>query len=257
MLRFWGMIAVCLLTLAALGTANANDDLIRLDGKGEAEVQNTHWRGHGWGGWHGHGWGGWHGHGWGGWGWGRPVAVGWGWGRPAFWGGAHVWGRPAFWGGPRVVVAARPWGWGWNSSSVWWGTPTSSFYVAPSFSSFNFGCAADLSTVPAVTNLTFQAPLAQLPTAPSAMPATPGGDATFPYDGGPRQVLPMPGDVPAPTIVPQRPNLKRDGLLVSVPGARRRRIATWPTASNLMPCRPMFRWSPPPRFGPRAFLEAP
>jgi hypothetical protein len=47
--------------------------------------------------------------------------------------------------------------------------------------------------------------------------ATPPADGTYPYDGGPANPVPMPNAEPAPSVVPVRPAVPRDGRAVSLP----------------------------------------
>ncbi len=64
------------------------------------------------------------------------------------------------------------------------------------------------------------APLAGAPLPGSAYPAPqqlPGNDGTFPYDGGPQQVVPNPRDTPPSSTTPR--SVPLEGRSVSLPKA--------------------------------------
>ncbi|MFO0878684.1 MAG: hypothetical protein U0840_15190 [Gemmataceae bacterium] len=177
---------------------------------------------------------------WGGYGWGGPRFVGGGfWGGPrfvggGFWGGPRfiggpVWGGPRFiggpvWGGPRFI----------GPSFSYYSPPV--FYYYPSYTYYGgfFPCSLGsvvgdqpvqpsrprLIEIPDVQQPVPTQPPPQRNPEPLRKPA-PGG--TFEYDGGPKNPVPMPGNVeptpaPAPstTITPRKPRIVNE-LLVSMP----------------------------------------
>ncbi len=195
MFRSLSILSAGVVVLAMAGNAKADDDLVRLDGKGGAEVQETRYYygggyrggyggyrgGYGYGrGYYGGGYGrGYYGGGWGGGyyggGWGRGYGLGIGLGYGSYYGGGYNGGY-------------------YSSPSYYYSQP--SYYYAPSPCT----CAApDLGS----TTLTLARPVTpQMP-----------GDGTFPYDGGPRDGF----LAPAPAGMQYRPNVPRQGVLVSVP----------------------------------------
>jgi len=98
-------------------------------------------------------------------------------------------------------------------------------YSAP----YYYPCATTVSPVASVQPSTVysQGPTYVRPNAPAprpagpVMPAAPQDSGTFPYDGGPKNPLPMPmpnpGDAPNPMKAGPRPTIPLDGKLVSLP----------------------------------------
>lgn len=194
MTRLHSILLAGVVGLVLTTSARADGDIVRLDGKGDASIEEARWgRGYygGWyGGYRGFGWGGYRGYGWGG-------SVGW---RGGYWGGYRPW-----------YGYYRPWG-GWGYSSYYAWAPSvyyypSYSYVVPTYSYSFFPCATTSSENANVVTL-------GRPYVPQRPDVPRSSDGTFPYNGGP-SVNPM--DRAAPTGVPARPNLKRDGLLVSLP----------------------------------------
>jgi len=242
--------------LAAGTTATAQDQTVRLGGSASMfknglsadtmtlggqgtlesarEADNDLTRGYGRGGWGGGGRGGWGGGGRGGWGGGGRG--GWGGGRGGWGGGVRIgvgfgggWGRGGW--------ARGGWGWGgggWNGGGirVVVGSPFVSPVVisgwSPSSSCF-YGVAAtpiDLSTQAVPLNMTAQSPPVPVIRIPATVlaPRAPATDnRTFPYDGGPKQLIPQPLDAPRATPIPEpippsdslRVVLKRDDPTVA------------------------------------------
>jgi hypothetical protein len=200
--------------LAIAGVAKADNDLVRLDGKGDAETLDVAryygggFRG-GYGGFRG-GYGGYRGFGYGGY---RGVGFGYGGYRGFGYGGYRGFGyggyRPYGYGfglGLGLGLGyGNYYGGGYYGGGYYGGGYGSTvYYSQPYYSSYYYGCSTDAAGVPS-TNLTIIRPSA---------PQDPG-DGTFPYDGGPRDGSLAPN--PAPTGVPGRLMLPRDGRLVSVP----------------------------------------
>lgn len=178
--------------LAFAGAVRADDDVIRLDGKGEdAEVQEARFvaaggrgfvaggprgfvaggsRGFVAGGYRGGYWGGYRGYGWGGYGY-RGYG---------YWGGYRPW-----WGVGYYRPYWRGYYGGYYGGGYYGGGYYGGGYGYPMYTDYGYysGCSTDL-TMPAPTyNLAPQV----VPTQPGA-PAAPS-DGTFPYDGGPTRSL--------------------------------------------------------------------
>jgi hypothetical protein len=216
MIRSLSVLSAGVVALAMVGAAKADNELVRLDGKGDAEMLEARYygggfryggfggyRGFGYGGYRGvgfgyggyrgfgYGYGGYRGFGYGGYrpyygyyrpyGYGLRLGLGLGLGYGSYYGGGYYGG--GYYGG------------GYYSSPV--------YYSQPYYSSYYYGCSTDAAGIPSTT-LTIIRPSA--PQAPF--------DGTFPYDGGPRDGSLAPN--PAPAGVPGR-LLPRGARLVSVP----------------------------------------
>lgn len=205
MFRSLTLIGACVAALASAGLAAADGDLIRLDGKGDAQVEETRYYGGGWGRGY-YGGGGWN-RGYYGGGWNRGFYGG-GWGRGYYGGGFY--GRPwygagyrSYWGGGYGVglgFGVSSYYGGWSVPSYYYSVPTYSYYVSP--------CASE-SISGGSTTLTLGRP---------TTPQVPG-DGTFPYDGGPRDGYLATPPAMSPVQIPNRPSLPREGRLVSIPTA--------------------------------------
>jgi hypothetical protein len=193
------------------GGASADNDLMRLDGKGDAEVQETRYGGGGFrggvgfggyrggyrGGYGGYrGFGGYYGRGYGGYG----RGYGYGYGR-GYYGGYY---RPyyGFGYGLGLGLGYASYYGGYGGG---YGGAYGSYYSTPYYSS-SYGLC------PCATNTNF-------PSATTSL-FTPNGsqapwDGTFPYNGGPQDGY----FAPAPAGMPNRTNAPRDGHLVSVPAS--------------------------------------
>jgi hypothetical protein len=163
----------------------------------------------------------------------------WGWGgycRPWGWGYYRPWG----WGG-----YCRPWGWGYYRPWGWSGYcgPYATYYYAPYYGFvpgyyYYWGCAADESdlTVPLQTLAIKLRTVSSESNGMAALPPSPyrgvieprtTRDATapptgylleprtYPYDGGPRDPVPMPQG--EPKVKPAPPTVPLEGRVVSVP----------------------------------------
>jgi hypothetical protein len=213
MLRSFSFACAGAALLAFGGIAKADDDLIRLGGKGDAETVEARY---GYGGFYRGGWGGGWNRGWGGWGggWNRGYYGGWGrgyyggWGRGWYGGGWGVgWNRGYY----------RPWygGYGYRpfvGIGVGWGGYYPGYYggySVPYYSSYSYcPCSTNLTAVGG-TVLTLGSSLAT-----TAVP----DNGTYPYDGGPRDGSLAPSaNAPAQMNGPGRSTLPRDGKLVSLP----------------------------------------
>jgi len=105
-------------------------------------------------------------------------------------------------------------------------------YYYPTYSysvPYYYPCATTVSPIVSVQPSTVysQGPTYATPNAPAprpaapVMPSAPQDNGTFPYDGGPKNPLPMPmpqpGDAPNPMKAGPRPTVPLDGKLVSLP----------------------------------------
>ena len=207
MFRSWTVLTAGVVAFAIAGIAKADGDLVRLDGKGDAEVQETrgYYGGGGWGrGYYGGGFGrSYYGGGWGrgyyGGGWGRGYYGG-GWGR-SYYGGYYGGYRP-YWGGVGIGIGLgyNSYYGGWSAPSYYYSTPTYSYYTSP--------CSTDGVGFPTTTlNLGQPMTIQQAPV-----------ESNYPYNGEPQNVVPPATVAPAPMQYPNRPLLPRDGKLVSMPG---------------------------------------
>jgi len=217
MIRSLSVLSAGVVALAVTGAANADNDLMRLDGKGDAEVLETRayggggflggfggYRGFGgYGGYrgfagYGRGYGGYYGRGYGYGGYGRGyyggyyrpyygfgLGLGLGLGYANYYGG-YGGGYGGYYGG------------GYGGYGGYYGAGYGG-YSMPYYSS-SYGCTCATNTiVPSATNINVVTPNA--------------GNGTYLYNGGPQDGF----LVPAPAGMPNRTNAPRDGLLVSVP----------------------------------------
>jgi hypothetical protein len=176
-------------------------------------------RGFGWGGrglgWGGLGWGG-RGLGWGGWGWGGR-GLGWGWGgRGLGWGGLGWGGLGWGWGG-------RGLGWGgWGVPAFGWGGFYPGFGIGYGglggyglgYGGF-FPCAG---TTAGVYTLSMPAATFGTPLPALAPPQMPSSNGTYPYDGGPANLVPNLKETP-PSSTPSPRSVPLEGRSVSLPKA--------------------------------------
>lgn len=247
MIRSFALLTAGLLGAACASTAWGGDvddrprpdegdtirgDTLRLDGKGDAGLQDARYGGYH-GGYHG-GWGGYRG--WGGWG-GYRGGYGWGGGYRGYYGGyrGYGWGygyRPAFYlgfgrgwgyGGYGYGLGYGGYGYGGYYPASYYGGGYGGYYSSPVYYSSGYSspcvCSA-VTTAPAQT-YQYQAPTTSQPaivTPPAPMqttppPPAPGNVGTFQYNGGPRALVPMPREI-VPATAPGK--LQRDGRLVSL-----------------------------------------
>jgi len=221
MIRSLFVLSAGAVALAIASAAKADNDLIRLDGKGDAEVQETRYGGGGFrggvgfGGYRG-GFGGYRG-GFGGYrggfgGYGRGYGYGGiGFGRPYYGYYGRSYYRPYYGFGYGLGVGLGlgyggyyGGGYGGYGYGGGYGGYYGTYNISPYYNSaYSLGpCASDMN-FPAATTLNFAAP-----NVPQGL-----GDGTFPYDGGPRDgfFAPVPAGIPNGRVLP------RDGHLVSVP----------------------------------------
>jgi len=212
MIRSLSLLSVGVVAMAVAGAVKADNDLMRLDGKGDAEVQQTRYYGGGFrggfGGYRGFGYGGYRGVGFGGYrGFGYGGYRGFGGYRGYGYGGYY---RPyyGFGYGLGLGLGLGYGGYGGyyggygGSYGVGYG---SSYYGVPYYSSYSLGpCATTTAVIPATTLNLVGPSVPQMST-----------DGTFPYDGGPQNGYVAPGLNPAG--IPNRSSQPRDGYLVSVP----------------------------------------
>jgi len=253
MQRFgWTALAAGLLALAGGGNVRANDTVRLLDGDRSDDVDgdtDTHlvyrggFGGYGRGGFGGYG----RGFGYGGYGrsfyggYGRGFGYGYGgYGRGFGYGyrpfisiglGYGGYGYGGYYGGYRPYYGGYYGGYSSFYPSYYNSYSYPSFYSYPSYSyaPVYSPCAASVTEV--VTSQTVAPPLASQPgvtvtpgtSSYSQIPAPriytqPAGDGTYPYDGGPRSPLPMPGpDGDANPMSTPRKMVPLDGRLVSLP----------------------------------------
>jgi len=241
MFRSFALITAGLLASACPGTASAGTsagddrprpeaDTVRLDGKGDADIQDARWGGGGyrggWGGGYRGGWGGGY-RGWGGYGgYGGYRGYGYGYGyRPAFYFGfgrgyggygyggyGYGSGYGGYYGGGYGGYYPASYG----SYGGYYASPVvySSAYANPCV------CSAGVTTVPAQASYQYQVPATAQPPvttvpAPQPMPPAPapGNVGTFQYNGGPRVMIPIPREL-VPAAAPGK--MQRDGRLVSL-----------------------------------------
>jgi len=214
MIRSLSVLSAGVVALAMSGAANADNDLMRLDGKGDAEVQETRYYGGGfrggigYGGYRGgFGYGGYRGFGYGGYrGFGGYYGRGYGYGYGRGYGGYY---RPYYGFGLGLGLGlgyANYYG-GYGGYGGGYGGYYNSYYSTPYYStpyySSSYGpCTCATSVIyPSDASVNFVTPNAlQIP-----------GDGTFPYNGGPQDGISVPAGMP------NRTNAPRDGHLVSVP----------------------------------------
>jgi len=255
MFRPLAILTAGLFGLACVGATSAADsvradggDTIRLDGKGDADLQET--RGfHGGGGYHGGYHGGYGGYrGWGGYG-GYRGGYGYGGYRGYGYGGYRGYGYGGFYrpyyGYGLGFGYYRPYYGGYYGGGYYgggyggyggyygagYGGGYGGYYASPVYSYYS-PCSTDVMVVPNTTvtmpvQATYQQQIGQpvqqavpqpmpqaAPQPAPQAPPQPMAPAGFSYDGGPRYIVPMPRDT-APAAVPTRPSLPRDGRLVS------------------------------------------
>lgn len=208
MLRSLSVLSAGVVAIAIAGATKADEDLVRLDGKGDADVLEArvygggfrggvgyggYRGGFGYGGYRGgFGYGGYRGFGYGGY---RGYGYG-GYYRPAYYRGGFGLGLGlglgygGYYGG----------GYGGYYGGSYYSTPA--YYSQPYYSSYYYSPCASASAVVAPQTLTITQP-----PAPS--------DGTYPYDGGPAGSYFAP--MPAPTGTQYRGESPRDGRLVSIP----------------------------------------
>jgi len=216
MIRSLSVLSAGVVALAVSGAANADNDLMRLDGKGDAEVQETRYGGGGFRG--GAGFGGYrgfggYGRGYGGGYYGRGIGYG-GYGR----GFGYGYGRGYYGGyyrpyygfgyglglglGYASYYGGYGGGYGYGGYGGGYGGYYGNSYSTPYYSSSYGLCPCATNTI--------------IPSAASVNLVTPtAGNGTFPYDGGPQDGF----LVPAPAGMPNHTNTPRDGLRVSVPAS--------------------------------------
>lgn len=152
--------------------------------------------------------------------WGGPRFYGGGWGGPRFYG--SYWGGPrVFWGGPRFVYGPT---FSYYSAPVYY---PSTFYYGGYFPcSMNATITVEQSALPNMPRI-IESPDNPRPT-PSPAPATPdtlrkpAPGATFEYDGGPMNPVPMPSAPPQPSTnsAPRKPRIVNE-MFVSLPSAEK------------------------------------
>jgi len=215
-----------LAVFAWAGVAGAGDTL-RLDGRGDAKTTTLELKGGAdtvpvrWGGWR-RGWGGW-GRGWGwagwrrGWGW-RPYWRGFGW---PYYAGYY---DPGFYTGlyfPRLF-----------GLNIQIGRPV--YYSAE----YDDACPIvdDAGPVTGGTELRTRPRTYMLQPPRETVPPPSGApdDATYPYDGGPQDPVPMPKGQPAPTGKPPAKGKVADGPVASLRVAKPSRFA-YPAYGELAP----------------------
>jgi len=181
-------------------------DTLRLDGKGEdAEVEDARYGGGGFRGGFAYRGGGYRG--------GFAVRGGyWGGYRGGYWGGYRGgWGRGYYGRGFGYGYGGfyRPYfGLGFYRGGYYGGG-----YYGGGYGGYAYPAYSPYYVSPCATTVLDVSPSVTL--VQPSVPATPG-DATFPYDGGPRDgfIAPTPAN---PTFIPGRPISPRDGLPVSLP----------------------------------------
>lgn len=228
--------------LAALGVlawsdASRGGDTIRLnmventptknlvdDGQGADTVRTWH-RGFGWGGYggwgyRGLGWGGWgyRGLGWGGyggWGWGGLGYRGLGWGgfyRPYYGLGMY---RPLYGFGLGYGLGLGGFGYGLGYGGLGYG-------YGLGYGGLFWPCAgirAGVYTLNVPATTLGSAPVGSVPSGDGTVPPPmPNSEGTFPYDGGPQQVVPNPKDTPSSLPAPR--SVPMEGRSVSLPRAK-------------------------------------
>jgi len=229
MFRSLSVLSAGVVAFAMAGAALADNDLVRLDGKGDAELMETRGGGgHGGGGFHGGG-GGFHGGGYrggfggyggyrGGFGYGGYRGVGYGGYRGYGYGGYRGYGyggyyRPYYGFGYGLGLGlglgygGYYGGYGGGYYGVGYGGYGGGYggYYGSQYNSAIGPCTCTTAVAPATT-LSLYTPIMQGP-----------NDGTFPYDGGPRDGAF--GPLSSPTGIPNRTALPADGRLVSVPAA--------------------------------------
>ncbi len=209
MFRSFSILSASVVALAMSGSAKADDDVVRLNGKGDAEVTET--RGYGGGGYRGGYGGGGHRGGYGGYGGYRGGYGGYGGYRSGYYGGGGYYGGygrgyGGYYGRPNYGIGislgySGYYGGGYYGAG-YGGYSSPSYYSQPYYSYSPAPCSCAAPIVGATT-LTLSQPT--VPIAP--------GDSTFPYDGGPRDgyLAPLPAGM--------QKAQPRDGMLVSVPSA--------------------------------------
>jgi len=218
--RSLSVLSAGVVALAMAGAANADNDLVRLDGKGDAETVEARYGGGG--GFRG-GYGGFGGYR-GGFGYGggyRGVGFGYGgyrgYGYGGYRGGYAGYYRPYYRNYGYGLGLGLGIGLGYGSYYSGYGGyygagygggyySTPAYYSQPSYSSYSTNpCTCATSTTVGTQTLYLTQPAAlQNP-----------GDGTFPYDGGPSGGSFAPSLNPAG--IPNRSALSRDGRLVSIP----------------------------------------
>lgn len=221
-------------TVRLSGRDNAPTQQLVDDGQGAENVRT--WYG-GWGGYRGFGWGGYRGFGWGGYGGGfyRPFYGGLGYGGLGY-------GRLGF-GGMGLYRPYYGFGLGYGGlgfgglGGYGFGYRYGGFYpgFGMGYGGFFGPCAgasasvysltmpsgvvgAPLSNTPLPSNPLPNAPLpgAPQPRAVDAVAPQAPAEGTFPYDGGPQNVVPAPQDTPPTRAAPQR-TVPMEGRAVSLP----------------------------------------
>jgi len=225
MFRSLSVLSAGVVAFAMGGAAWADNDLIRLDGKGDAELLETRagvggyrgggfgggyrggyggyrggyggyrggygyggYRGIGYGGYRGYGYGGYRGYGYGRYGYGYGLGLGLGLGYGLGYGG-YGYGSGYYGGG---------YGGGYYGAGYGGG-----YYGVPAYSSYSLGpCGCPTTITPAA----------------DALNSVRRSDGTFPYDGGPRDAY-YTTPVANPAGIPNRATLPREGQLVSIPAA--------------------------------------
>lgn len=200
-----------IMTLAISGNQD-DDDTQLVRGWGGYRGGWGGYRGYGWGGYRSYGWGGYRGYGWGGYGY---RGYGWGGYRGYGWGGYYrpYWGYG--WGG-----YYRPyWGWGGYYS---YGYPYYSYgypyYYYPSYSYYYYPTALsyDPSALSYYYNNSTESPATDLNIRPRTLTPAPA-DGTYPYDGGPKNPVPMPQPKSDPTPMKRpQPTVPLEGKVVSL-----------------------------------------
>jgi hypothetical protein len=221
MIRSLSVLSAGVVALAVSGAANADNELMRLDGKGDAEVQETRYAGGGfrggvgfggyrggYGGYRGgyggyRGFGGYYGRGYGGY-YGRGFGYGYGRG---YYGGYY---RPYYGFGYGLGLglgyASYYGGYGgYGGGYGGYGGGYGGYYGTPYYSSYGLCPCATNTVYSSAATANFVTPIgSQAP-----------WEGTFPYNGGPQDGY----FTPAPAGMPNRTNAPRDGHLVSVPAS--------------------------------------
>jgi hypothetical protein len=193
------------------------------DGRGADTIRTWHygWGGYrgfgygGWGGYRGFGWGGYRGFGWGGlggyrsFGWGGFYRPYYGFGYGGFYRPYYGLGLGGFGLGYGLGYGLGMGGFGYGMGYGGWGMGYGGFFPCAG------GGAATVYTMNAPV-ATLGTPLPQGALQPQA-PLPVGNDGTYPYDGGPKEVVPDPKETPAPSIKTPRPSVPLEGRSVSLP----------------------------------------
>jgi hypothetical protein len=221
-MRYLNWVFVASFVLAGTGKLTAQDT-VRLGGTGDATVQSlvfdgqaetesVYWRGWGYRSWGYRPYGGFY----------RPYAY-----RPYFYRPYAY--RPYFYGyGYRPYYAyASSYGYAPYASAYY----APSYYYVPSYSAPVYSdylnpCTAEEPAMPNAVVLGSSSytrgPIFPTPPRAPAMIQRPtvradSNDGTYPYDGGPSQPMPLPGQDGAPALDKKRPTVPLDGTLVSIP----------------------------------------